>query len=116
MIRCVYYQTDAGRIPVQEFIDALHERTQQKYFEVVKLLKDYGKSLPEPHAKDLDGEIHELRFLGLEGKVRVLYFFYHEDKAILTNGFVKKKGKTPRNEIKTAHERRKIYLARQAKS
>ena len=32
--KCVYYETDAGRIPVKEFIDSLHERTQHKYFEL----------------------------------------------------------------------------------
>lgn len=108
--KCVYYQTDAGRKPVEEFIDSLHERTQHKYFEVVKLLEDYGKSLPEPHAKDLGEEIYELRFLGIEGRLRILYFFYHENKIIFTNGFLKKKGRTPKNEIETAKGRRKMYL------
>ncbi len=114
-VKCVYYQTDAGRIPVKEFIDALHERTQHKYFEVVRLLGDYGKSLPEPHAKDLGEEIYELRFIGIEGKVRILYFFYHENKVVLTNGFVKKKSRTPENEIEKAKQRRKIYVERQAR-
>ena len=111
-LKCVYCQTDAGRMPVKEFIDSLHERTQHKYFEVVRLLEDYGKSLLEPHAKGLGDEIYELRFVGIEGKVRVLYFFYHENKIVFTNGFVKKKGRTPKNEIATSMGRRKIYLER----
>ncbi len=113
--KSVYYQTDAGRMPVKEFIDSLHERTQQKYFEVVKLLEEYGKNLLEPHAKDLGDEIYELRFFGIEGKVRVLYFFYHETKIVFTNGFVKKKGRTPKSDIETAAGRRKTYFERCAK-
>ena len=113
--KCVYYQTDAGRAPAEEFIDSLDDRTQQKYFEVIKLLEDHGKSLPEPHSKHLEDEIYELRFTGIEGGVRVLYFFYHAGKTIFTNGLVKKKGAVPRGAIKTAKRRMKIYLDRQYK-
>ena len=114
--KCVYYQTETGRRPVEEFIDSLSERTQHKYFEVVKLLEDYGKSLPGPHAKSLGDEIYELRFIGMEGQVRILYFFYYGEKIIFTNGFVKKKGRTPKNEIETAQGRRRTYLERQVKN
>ncbi|MDO8675339.1 MAG: type II toxin-antitoxin system RelE/ParE family toxin [Candidatus Omnitrophota bacterium] len=109
---CIYYQTDAGRRPVEEFIDSLHERTQQKYFEVVGLLEDYGKSLPKPHADFLGGEIYELRFVGIEGKVRILYFFYHGNKIIFTNGFVKKRQKAPKIEVELAKERRILYIGK----
>ena len=96
---CIYYQTNAGRKPVKEFIDSLHDRTQQKYFEVVGLLEDYGKSLPKPHADFLMDEIYELRFVGIEGRVRILYFFYHGNKIIFTNGFVKKQQKAPKKGV-----------------
>jgi len=110
--KCIYFQTDSGRVPVQEFIDSLHQRTQQKYFNVVKLLKIYGKKLPAPHADYLGDEIYELRFTGVEGRVRILYFFYYEDKIILTNGFFKKRQRTPKTEIETARTRRALYLAK----
>jgi len=113
--KCVYFRTDSGRTPAKEFIDFLYERSQQKYFEVVRLLEDYGKSLPEPHSKYLGDEIYELRFFGIEGRVRVLYFFYHEGKAVFTNGFVKKRGPVPKNKIQIAKGRRKIYLERHDK-
>ncbi len=78
---------------------------------MVKLLEEFGHKLPEPHAKYIGDEIFELRFKGREGAIRVLYFFFHGDKAILTNGFVKKSNKTPGREKLTAIERRKIFLA-----
>lgn len=114
-IKCVYFQTDSGRMPAKEFVDSLDERTQQKYFEVVGLLEDYGKNLPEPHSKHLEDEIYELRFFGIEGRVRILYFFYHEGKAVLTNGLVKKKGPVPNKEIKTAKGRMKTYIEKHMK-
>ena len=73
--------------------------------------------MPKPHATYLEGEIYELRFFGIEGRgrVRVLYFFFNGGKAILTNGFVKKKGPVPKKEIKTAKGRIKKYIERQTK-
>lgn len=44
--------------------------------------------------------------------IRVLYFFFYEGKIVLTNGFVKKTNKTPREEIKLAKDRRKDYIER----
>lgn len=110
--RCVYFQTDSGRVPVRDFVDSLDPRTQHKFFTVAGLLAEFGKRLPEPHAKRLDDGIYELRFHGIEGRVRVLYFFYHQHKAVFTNGFVKKGGPVPEREMQTARKRRKIYLKR----
>ena len=110
--KCIYFITDAGRIPAEEFVDSLHSRTQQKCFEVVRLLQNYGKSLPKPHSDYLGDEIYELRFTGIEGNVRILYFFFYENKIVFTNGFIKKQQKAPRLEVVLAKERRKLYIDR----
>jgi phage-related protein len=67
-----------------------------------------------PHARYLGEEIFELRFEVVEGSVRVLYFFFHQDSAILTNGFLKKTDRTPLREKEVAVERRKIFLDKRA--
>ncbi len=116
IVTCSYYSTDSGKSPVKEFIDSLDPKSQRKFFFVVELLEEFGHKLPEPHAKYIGDEIFELRFKGREGVIRVLYFFFHGDKAILTNGFVKKSNKTPIREKLTAIERRKIFLAKKGKT
>ncbi|MBF0489271.1 MAG: type II toxin-antitoxin system RelE/ParE family toxin [Candidatus Omnitrophica bacterium] len=63
-----------------------------------------------PYAKYIGNDIFELRFDVVEGGIRVLYFFFDGEKAILTNGFPKKSNKTPKHEKATAIERRKAYL------
>ena len=113
--KCIYFVTDSGRIPAEEFVDSLHNRTQQKYFEVVRLLQNYGKSLPKPHSDFLGDEIYELRFTGMEGNVRILYFFYYEHKIVFTNGFIKKQQKTPPLELELAKGRRKLYIEKHAR-
>ena len=110
--KCVYFATDSGKVPVEEFINNSHHWTQQKFFSAVDLLKEYGKKLPEPHAKKLTDEIYELRFIGGEGKIRALYFFYFDDKVVFTNAFVKKTKRTPKKEIALAENRRRRYFER----
>lgn len=53
----------------------------------------------------------------MRGKVgsdisRVLYFFYYGGRIILTNGFIKKTQKTPRNELEKAKLCRKDFMER----
>lgn len=112
-ISCFYYLTESGRSPAREFIDGLDPKAQQKFFFVKSLLEEFGHRLPEPHAKYIGDAIFELRFKGREGAVRILYFFFHRNQVIFTNGFVKKTDKTPRNEKLIAMERRKRFLTSQ---
>lgn len=75
-------------------------------------MRECGNQLREPYSKQLEEGILELR-----GKVgsdisRVLYCFYHNGVIILTNGFIKKTRKTPREEIQKAKRYRDDYLER----
>ena len=112
-ITCYYYVTESNKSPVRDFIDSLDASSQRKFFFVKSLLEEFGHRLPQPHAKYVGDEIFELRFKGQEGHIRVLYFFFHKDKAILTNGFIKKTDKLPGKEKTLAIERRKAFLGQQ---
>ena len=57
-------------------------------------------------------EIFELRCKFGSNITRVLYFFYYEGKIIMTNGFVKKTQKTPKEEIQIEKDRRKDFIER----
>lgn len=109
-IICFYYVTESGKSPVKDFIDSLDSSSQRKFFFVKSLLEEFGHRLPQPHAKYIGDEIFELRFKGQEGNVRILYFFFHQDKAIFTNGFIKKSAKLPEKERTLAIRRRKEFL------
>jgi phage-related protein len=109
---CVYYLTDSGKSPVEEFIKSLNQRTRQKFFACVSLLEEYGKGLPGPHAKYIGNGIYELRVRGQEGHIRVLYFFFQRKEIIFTNGFIKKTNKVPKKEKDLAELRKQSYLER----
>ena len=66
----------------------------------------------EPLSKELEDGIFEIRTVEGNNIVRILYFFDKERIIIATNGFVKKKQKTPRGEIDLAKRRRADYLCR----
>ncbi len=110
--KCYYYKTKEGKSPVEEFIDSLDKRTQLKFFYKKELLEEFGPKLPYPHAKYIGDNIFELRFKGIEGQIRVLYFFFYKNSIIFTNGFIKKTKKTPRKEKQIAINRRKEFLER----
>lgn len=104
-----YFCTVSERSPVKEFVGSLDATTRRKFFAVKELLEEFGHRLPYPHAKYIGDEIFELRFAGKEGGIRLMYFFFHQDMAIFTNGFIKKTEKTPLREKRLAIERRKVY-------
>lgn len=111
-VSCFYYVTESGKSPVKDFIDSLDSSGQRKFFFAKSLLEEFGHRLPQPHAKYIGDEIFELRFKGQEGQIRVLYFFFHQDRVIFTNGFIKKSAKLPEKEKALAIERRKSFLGR----
>ena len=108
----LYYETEDGLCPVQEFIDSRKERDQAKILSWISLLADQGPSLPRPYADLLTDGIHELR-VGLSGdQVRVLYFFCFKDFVILTHAFVKRTGRVPQFEIDRVRRYRDDFLKR----
>jgi len=109
-MKVIYFITDSGRRPVEDFVNGLNIHSQRRFVDAVELLEGFGKGLTAPHAKYIGNEIFELRFESIEGAVRVLYFFFDGEKAILTNGFVKKSNKAPKREKEKAMGRREIYF------
>ena len=105
-----FFVTRSGRVPAEEFLNSLDMRTQQKFLYARSMLEEFGFKLKLPFCKYLKEGIYELRFKGREGGVRVLYFFVKNSRVIFTNGFLKKTQKILPKEIKTAVQRKKIFL------
>ena len=102
------YCTKHGEIPVKTFLDSLDPKMRAKTVMVIQLLEEYGNVLREPYSKHLEN--------GLFAQItRIIYFFFRGDKAILTNGFIKKTQKTPGAEIRKAALYRQDYLKRKEK-
>ena len=97
---------------MKDFILEQDNKMQAKIFHNLELLELNGNMLREPYSKHLEDGIFELRTKVSSDITRILYFFVIGQKIILTNGFVKKTQKTPKNEIDLAKRRRNEYLNR----
>ena len=111
-----FFQSETGKYPVIEFLDSLRGKRAQKIAWVLELFEDLS-IVPKQYFKKLKNtdEIWEIRITFAGDIFRILGFFENNNTFILTNGFIKKYQKTPRNEIKLAEERKRNYYKRKNK-
>ena len=105
----LYFEDARGRQPAKEFIDGLDQKMRAKVFGRLLLLEEYGEQLSMPFARHLEDGIFELRTPQGSNITRLLYFFFMGNRAVVTNGFVKKTQRTPRKEIEKAKNYREIW-------
>ena len=108
-----FYRTQAGHCPVEEFLDGLSGKQAQKVVWVLRLVEEL-ESVPSQYLKKLVGtaDLWEVRAQHAGDTFRLLGFFDGPRFLVLTSGFSKKSGKTPRQEIALAEKRRQEYLSR----
>ena len=112
----IAYEKENGEVPVEEFLNSINPKMRAKLYGLMGILQEKGNMLREPYSKHLDDGIFELRCQFGNDIIRILYFFFYEGKIIMTNGFVKKTQKTPKEEIQLAKERRKDFVERMMKN
>ena len=108
----IFYRKLSGEAPVAQFLDTLNPKLKNKTLRTIALLKSNGNNLGHPYSRPLEDGIFELRTQLGNDIDRIMYFFYHNDKAILTNGFIKKTQKTPKRELELAKKYKADYLRR----
>ncbi len=108
-----FYKCVDGTKPAGQFINSIEDlKLRAKMIRTVKLLEEFGTELGEPDSKYLEDGIFELRCIQGNNIARCLYFYVVGDKAIVTNGIIKKTQKTPKEVITTAKEYRTDYERR----
>jgi phage-related protein len=108
----IFYDSEAGKCPVQDFLDTLNPKLLAKTLRTIDLLAYNGSQLREPYSKKLEDGIFELRTKQGTDLSRVFYFFFVGRKIVLTNGFVKKSQKTPKAAIELAKKYKADYERR----
>ena len=109
----VFYKTDTGESPVEDFLDSLNDKMRAKMLMSIRIIRENGYQTRMPYSEELEDGIFELRAKVGTDISRVLYFFMIGWKVILTNGFIKKTQKTPHEEIERAKKYRADYLSRE---
>ena len=110
MFTVVLYETEDGKTPVEDWMDSLDPKMRAKLIAMLLLLEEKGNALRKPYTESLGDGIFELRAIQGNNISRALFFFYFNQRIIVTNGFIKKQRKTPSSEIQIAKERRLDFL------
>lgn len=113
MRRITFYATRSGKVPVQEFLDSLPDKTAQKIAWVLRAVRDLER-VPTQYLKKLVNteDLWEVRVEVGRDTYRLLGFFDRGELIVLTNAFQKKSQKTPPGEIRLAEQRKTDYLDR----
>ena len=111
-----YFETAKGRRPVQEFIDSLDTRSKAKIARTLDLLEQFGIKLGMPYAKHVEGDLWELRTRVGSNQYRLIYLLFTGRVFILLHGFMKKSGRIPQQDLRTARDRRTEFLTRRRRS
>src|SRR5713101_3853101 len=108
-----FYETDAGRCPVQGFLDALKTSDPDDFAAVLAGLaklrhRQYHR---EPLSKALGDGLFELRHVG-KLNTRVLWFFMKGRRIVAVHGIRNKSQAIPARDLRTARERMRDWLER----
>ncbi len=108
----IFYETLDGRMPAKDFLLSLDYDMRAKMIRMLQMLQNNGPDLRMPYSEELEDGIFELRAIFGSNISRLLYFYDEGKIVILTNGFIKKTQKTPKNEIKLAKKYMNDYFSR----
>ena len=111
-----YYKDKSGRMPVEEFLlqlDKTNKALQAKAFQGIGKLRNrvYHK---EPLSKHLGSGLWELRVRAGNDILRIIYTFSKGRIIILLHVFIKKKQRTPINELEIVRRRLKEIKIKEA--
>lgn len=111
MREIVFYQTDFGDRPVDEFLGSLEPAPRAKVVWTLEWLRTQP-FVPSKFWKKLPGtdNLWEVRVEYAGNIYRILACTYKGNRVILLHGFHKKTQKTPRQELEIAGQRKKRYL------
>ena len=96
----IFAESD-GNSPFLNWLDKQSPKVQDKCIVFIERLEEYGHELRRPQADYLRDGIYELRIKRQKANYRILYFF-HENRAVISHGFMKQQDRVPEKEIEIA--------------
>ncbi len=112
MFDLVFYTTERGYSPIDEFFDGLDKKSRAKVAAHLSLLEDQGPNLKRPYADIVRGKIRELRIHYSSNQYRILYFFQVRDQIVLVHAFIKKTQQLKEKDIELAESRMEEWMLR----
>ena len=113
MREILFYKTESGKCPVEDFLESLSSKQAQKVTWVLSLIEELP-IIPSKYFKKIvsTDDLWEVR-VNYSGEIfRLLGFFDGSQLIVLNHAFQKKTQKTPRIAIQVAQKRKQEYLNR----
>ena len=109
----LFYKTQSGASPIEDFIDDLNARQAQKVTWVLRLIEELDQ-IPKQYFKKLSGtdNIWEVRVKDGKEIFRLLGFWKDSKFIILVHAFKKKSQQIKKSDLKLAERRKREYLTR----
>ena len=114
MYNLVFYTTERGDSPVDDFLDGLDKKSRAKVAAHLSLLEEQGPHLKRPYADVVRGKIRELRIHQSSNQYRILFFFQACDQIVLAHAFSKKTQQLKEKDIELAERRMEDWIRRLA--
>jgi phage-related protein len=112
LYRIIFYTSDRGDSPIDDFLDALDLKSRAKVAAHVSLLEECGPNLKRPHADVVRRKIRELRIRHGSNQYRILYFFQLREEIVLLHGIQKKTRQLKERDIELAERRMHDWMRR----
>jgi len=112
MREILFFETDFGRKPVEEFLAQLDSAPRAKVVRTLELVREQ-QIVPAKFWKKLSGtDLWEVRVEYASNTYRIIAMNVKGNRVVLLHAFQKKTQKTPRQDIEIAQQRQKRYLQR----
>ena len=102
-LRVAFFQTEAGREPMREWLKALPRAERKAIGEEIKTVQ-FGWPLGIPIVRKMEAGLWEVR-VRLGDRIARVFFTVEQDVLVLLHGFIKKGQKTPKKELDLARKR-----------
>lgn len=112
MYNLIFYTSERGDSPVDDFLDALDKKSRAKVAAHLSLLEEQGPNLKRPYADVVRGKIRELRIHQSSNQYRILFFFQARDQIVLVHAFSKKTQQLKEKGIELAERRMEDWIRR----
>jgi phage-related protein len=109
MLPVYFYQTQAGRVPVLEWLRSLDDGCRKQLgLDLLRVQENWPIGMPV--CKSMGGGLWEVRSSLLGGRIARMFFCLKGSEIHVLHGFVKKSQKTPQQELALAQKRMKEVL------
>ena len=103
-----FFRTDAGRVPVRQWLNSLDAVDRKAIGEDIRLVQ-FGWPLGMPLVRKMEERLWEIRSHLSKGRTARLLFTVGGNKMILLHGFIKKSRRIPQKDLNLARNRRRLW-------